>query len=266
MAVTAKSLVLTLLLGASAILAQDSSSSNVFSIQTSPPEPTSSSSSSSSSGSGSQSGSSSSTGTGSGTTSAPATTASATTFPQDCTDQCMAISSALASCGAGDALNTTCLCTTTVEREYQTCLQCALGEDPTDAERTVYQAAMDAYINQCASAPLSPVTLPNVTITLPSTSASGSVSGSSSNSGGSASTTSSTLVSGSSSAIVLPSSSVSHPPTSSAASAASSATSSAAGGGGSNGAERRTRSEDGRTMMAVGLAGVLGAVIAAAAI
>ncbi|WWC57974.1 uncharacterized protein I303_100509 [Kwoniella dejecticola CBS 10117] len=261
MPILLKKFVFLLSLGVVSVLAQDSTSaSDILTIQTSPPEPVSSTSSFASS-----SASASNATSISGTTSAPSSTASVSSasFPGNCAGECTDISNALASCGAGDALNTTCLCTPLVEANYVSCLQCGLSLTPSDSERQVYQAILDSYINQCASAPLSPISLPNMTITLPLSSASGSSSGSASNSVSTTSTSSSASTSsGVSDTIVYPSSSISRVPLTSTITASASSTPSSPGG--NSGSSRRISNEN--AMMSIGLAGVVGVVFAAAAI
>ncbi|GFZ43725.1 hypothetical protein JCM24511_01445 [Saitozyma sp. JCM 24511] len=161
------SLAHVILLAATA-LAQSSSSESTFSIQTSPPTPTSSISSAS--GSAAASGSSAS--------ASASASSSASAFPQQCGSQCGNISLALTQCNVGSALNTSCLCTVSVESSYAQCLECALSLTPTDTARSGYQALIDSYRAQCASATSAPVTLPNVTITLPSSSSNASTSSS----------------------------------------------------------------------------------------
>ncbi|ALO69618.1 hypothetical protein CNBK0290 [Cryptococcus deneoformans B-3501A] len=145
-------------------LAQDSSASaSDYTIQTSPPEPTSATSSETSSAASSSSDANSST-TATTTSVDPASTSA---FPGTCSSDCQVIADALSSCGVGTTLNTTCLCTVDVEQSYRSCLQCALAMDPTIGNQSTYQAMLDTYINQCASASSNPITLPPATITLP---------------------------------------------------------------------------------------------------
>ncbi|WWC67013.1 uncharacterized protein I206_100920 [Kwoniella pini CBS 10737] len=251
-----KKFIFLLSLGISSVLSQDSSTgSEILTIQTSPPEPVSSTSSFASS---AFSGNSSR----SGTTSAPSSTASASSasFPGNCAGECTDIGNALASCGAGDTLNTTCLCTPIVEADYVSCLQCGLSLTPTDSERRVYQAILDAYINQCASAPVSPISLPNMTITLSSSAASGSSIGSTSKSASvTSSISSASSLSSASDTNSYPSSSISRGPSTSTITASASSTPSSTGG-----SARRINNEN--ALMSIGFAGVIGVVFAAAAI
>ncbi|WVR03338.1 hypothetical protein IAU60_000329 [Kwoniella sp. DSM 27419] len=250
-------LFLGLLAGASTVSAQGSSSSDAFTIQTSPPTPTDSGSVSSASGPASGS-----SGRASATTSAASSGITPATFPQECAQSCLPIAQALAACGAGETLNTGCLCNSSVAGYFKTCLQCALDRTPTAQEQQVYQGAMDAYIEQCASATSSPVTLSNVTITLPSTSQTGSVSGVSGSNSMSSSVSLTSAAASQSTTSAPASSSASQ--SSVASSAITPAPSASAIPSGSNGASRRTGSGNG--LMSVGLAGVVGAVIAAAAL
>ncbi|UOH84002.1 hypothetical protein LQV05_006740 [Cryptococcus neoformans] len=128
-------------------LAQDSSATaSDYTIQTSPPEPPSATSSetsfTSSAASSSSDADSSTTAT---TTSIDASSTGA--FPGNCSSACQVI---------GDALSS-----------YRSCLQCALAMDPTIGNQSTYQAMLDTFINQCASASSNPVTLPPATITMP---------------------------------------------------------------------------------------------------
>ncbi|OWZ68789.1 hypothetical protein AYX15_00517 [Cryptococcus neoformans] len=148
-------------------LAQDSSATaSDYTIQTSPPEPPSATSSetsfTSSAASSSSDADSSTTAT---TTSIDASSTGA--FPGNCSSACQVIGDALSSCGVGTTLNTACLCTIDVEQSYRSCLQCALAMDPTIGNQSTYQAMLDTFINQCASASSNPVTLPPATITMP---------------------------------------------------------------------------------------------------
>ncbi|AFR98180.1 hypothetical protein CNAG_01986 [Cryptococcus neoformans var. grubii H99] len=148
-------------------LAQDSSATaSDYTIQTSPPEPPSATSSetsfTSSAASSSSDADSSTTAT---TTSIDASSTGA--FPGNCSSACQVIGDALSSCSVGTTLNTTCLCTIDVEQSYRSCLQCALAMDPTIGNQSTYQAMLDTFINQCASASSNPVTLPPATITMP---------------------------------------------------------------------------------------------------
>ncbi|OCF59797.1 hypothetical protein L486_02470 [Kwoniella mangroviensis CBS 10435] len=262
---------LLLSLAISSVLSQESSSSeSLLTIQTSPPTPISSSSAPQSSGSNGISGSTSIVETASAASPNPSSSSSSSTssFPGNCSGECQDISSALASCGAGDSLNTTCLCTPLVEANYVTCLQCGLSLNPSEDESVVYQGILDSYINQCASAPLSPISLPNVTITLPSSASSSTSSGSTSGTGSiSGSGSISTSISSSTSlsdTLTYPSSSISRGPITStiAASASSTPSSSSTTGSGNSGSSRKV--DNGFT--SIGLAGVVGVVIAAAAI
>ncbi|WWC85644.1 uncharacterized protein L201_000510 [Kwoniella dendrophila CBS 6074] len=251
-----KRFVFLLCLGITSVLSQDDSTS-LLTIQTSPPEPVTSTtpfslSARSSTVSGSSSGSNTVTSSAASSTSI-SSPSSGSGFPENCAGNCSAISTALSSCGAGDALNTTCLCTPEVETGYVSCLQCALSLTPRENERRVYQSILDSYINQCALASPSPVTLPNMTITLPST-ANTSISGSSSKSNSSSVSSTSSSISQSQSSISSTSSTI----TPSASSVPSSSSTP-----GNSGSQRRTNNN---AMMSIGLAGVVGAVIAAAAI
>ncbi|OWZ29548.1 hypothetical protein C356_06150 [Cryptococcus neoformans c45] len=158
-------------------LAQDSSATaSDYTIQTSPPEPPSATSSetsfTSSAASSSSDADSSTTAT---TTSIDASSTGA--FPGNCSSACQVIGDALSarpsitfplqSCSVGTTLNTACLCTIDVEQSYRSCLQCALAMDPTIGNQSTYQAMLDTFINQCASASSNPVTLPPATITMP---------------------------------------------------------------------------------------------------
>ncbi|WVN90103.1 uncharacterized protein L203_105338 [Cryptococcus depauperatus CBS 7841] len=229
--------VLIALLACSALAQEPSTQtdSNIFSIQTSPPEPTTLSGSDAKEGLTTNTVSSVASGmSANATASSTASLANASAvgsgkFPQTCTENCRAISTALGTCGAGVSLNTSCLCTETVEKSYLSCLECALSLDSSTGNLDTYQNMINTYIQQCASASSNPVTLPSMTVTIP---ANPTISRASNLS---VSTNSATTRSATSN-VSFPSSAVSHPlstvsPTSSSANTSST-------GGSHNGASK----------------------------
>ncbi|WWD22259.1 hypothetical protein CI109_106750 [Kwoniella shandongensis] len=275
----------TLIVGLSALgvaLAQDTTSaSDLLTIQTSPPTPTgtlttsgiSSSVTSLSTSTGTSSGTSTSIsgiGTSTSTSAGQAATTTAptipnVTFPQACAGECSAISNALSTCGSGLLLDTSCLCSTSLEQSYRSCLECALGLNPTTTQQASYQQLINSYITTCASDQFNPVTLPPVTITLPNPTALGTSSSTSLLTLDPA-VSSTTRRFNTGSDIIYPTSAVSHPPLSSstrpATSATVSSTARSSGSASSSGAGQKM--ERGNALMGIGLAGVLGAVVGVA--
>ncbi|ORX34536.1 hypothetical protein BD324DRAFT_636301 [Kockovaella imperatae] len=173
-------------------VAGQSSSESVYTIQTSPPNPFDAASSISGSGT-SQSGSGSVTAS---MTSSSVTNAAPTGFPQECSGNCTIVAEALKQCNVSRSFNATCLCTTEIESGYLSCVECALAVSHSTNVAT-FQALVNAYIDQCKSAPYAATTLPNVTVTLPMT---GSTSASQSSSTSTASSQAQMSSSGSTSA------------------------------------------------------------------
>ncbi|ODN75777.1 hypothetical protein L202_05785 [Cryptococcus amylolentus CBS 6039] len=202
--------------------------------------------------------SSSASSTGSGSSAASSASAVAG-FPDSCGSQCNNISTSLSTCGVGTSLNTTCLCTDSVEAAYKDCLECALGLSPAETTRASYQEILDTFISQCALASTSPVTLPSATITYPasvntSTLAPLTTSNGSSATANSSSTSSSSSSSGSSSSLAVST-------TSGGSAATSSAATSAASSGSSSGARRSLFPEEGLLGLGLGVVGLLGGLL-----
>ncbi|TYJ55044.1 hypothetical protein B9479_004267 [Cryptococcus floricola] len=201
--------------------------------------------------------SSSASSTGSGSSAASSASAVAG-FPDSCGSQCNNISTSLSTCGVGTSLNTTCLCTDSVEAAYKDCLECALGLSPAETTRASYQEILDTFISQCALASTSPVTLPSATITYPASVNTSTLAPLTTSNGSSATANSSSTSSPSSSGS---SSSSAVSTTSGGSAATSSAATSAASSGSSSGARRSLFPEEGLLGLGLGVVGLLGGLL-----
>ncbi|WVQ76474.1 hypothetical protein IAR50_006142 [Cryptococcus sp. DSM 104548] len=188
--------------------------------------------------------------------SATSTASAVNGLPDSCGSQCSNISTSLSTCGVGTSLNTTCLCTDSVEAAYQDCLECALGLQPAESTRASYQEVLDTYISQCALASTSPVTLPSATITYPASVNTSTLAPLTTSNGSSTAANSSSTSSGSGS-----SSSSGVSTTSGGSAASSSAATSAATSGSSSGAGRSFLPEGGLLGLGLGMVGLLGGLL-----